>query len=84
MGERIKEKTIMKKLEQWQIEKKLLGEYCGLTFIGIGEEDEVEFIGNKKQWEDYEIMKDMEVYYNEDSRPYLMWEDEEDSKTYLD
>jgi len=71
-------------LEQYQEEYKLIGEYCGLKFTGIDEDGEVEFIGNKKQWEDYEIMKDMEVYYNEDSRPYLMWEDEEDSKTYLD
>jgi len=73
-----------KKLEQWQEENKLLGEYCGLQFVGIDEDEEVSFLGNKEQFSDYNNMKDREIFYDRDNRPYLINEDEESSITYLD
>ena len=41
--------------------QKLLAKYSGLSYGGVNEEGEIQFIGTKKEWDIYDKIMDSEV-----------------------
>ena len=54
-----------KKIDESTEDQIMLGEYAGLTHTGKFIEEEPEFIGSDKQWEDYRAVMHEEVYFDE-------------------
>jgi hypothetical protein len=69
--------TLQREFQQEQIEElKLKADYCGLVY-NIDEDGELQVLGSIEQIEEYEGLKDIEVFEDEDGR-YIVVEEESD------